>query len=80
MLLNAHRMIQGASRRATHLAAIEDITVRKRAERLRQETEDRLRTMVDTAVDAIVTIDEARDHQLGQCRRPSECSAIRLTK
>ena len=47
-----------ARREQLILLAIEDITVRKRAERLRQETEDRLRTMVDTAVDAIITIDE----------------------
>ena len=59
MLLNAHRVVQGESKaEQLILLAIEDITVRKQAERLRQETEDRLRTMVDTAVDAIITIDE----------------------
>ena len=59
MLLNAHRVVQAAEKpEQLILLAIEDITVRKRAERLRQETEDRLRTMVDTAVDAIITIDE----------------------
>ncbi len=59
MLLNAHRVFQGERKNEQLiLLAIEDVTVRKRAERLRQVTEDRLRTMVDTAVDAIVNIDE----------------------
>ncbi|HVX64261.1 MAG TPA: chemotaxis protein CheB [Pirellulales bacterium] len=59
MLLNAHRLMQGADKKAQLiLLAIEDITVRKHAERLRHESEERLRTMVDTAVDAIITIDE----------------------
>jgi two-component system, chemotaxis family, CheB/CheR fusion protein len=58
MVFNAHRLVQGeGTREQLILLAIEDITVRKRAERLRQESEDRLRTMVDTAVDAIITID-----------------------
>jgi two-component system CheB/CheR fusion protein len=59
MLLNAHRVIQGEdSGEQLILLAIEDVTVRKHAERLRQETEDRLSTIVDTAVDAIITIDD----------------------
>jgi PAS domain S-box-containing protein len=59
MLLNGHRVIQGEDTDAQLiLLAIEDVTVRKRAERLRQETEHRLRTMVDNAVDSIVTINE----------------------
>ncbi|MBX6313126.1 MAG: PAS domain S-box protein [Isosphaeraceae bacterium] len=40
------------------LLAIEDITARKQAERLQQESQDRLRTIVNTAVDAIITADE----------------------
>lgn len=40
------------------LLAIEDITVRKGAERLRQETEDRLHALVDSELDSIITIDE----------------------
>lgn len=59
MLLNAQRVIQAEGKTEPFiLLAIEDVTVRRRAERMRQETEDRLRTMVDTAADAIVTIDE----------------------
>ncbi|HWB14611.1 MAG TPA: chemotaxis protein CheB [Pirellulales bacterium] len=59
MLLNAHRLLEGESKKEQLiLLAIEDITARKRAERLQEETEDRLRTMVDTAVDAIITINE----------------------
>jgi PAS domain S-box-containing protein len=59
MLFNAHRLRQDEDKAAKFiLPAIEDVTVRRRAERLRLESEDRLRTMVDTAVDAIVTIDE----------------------
>jgi two-component system, chemotaxis family, CheB/CheR fusion protein len=59
MLLNAHRLIQGESKsEQLILLAIEDITARKRAERMQKDTEDRLRTMVDSAVDAIITIDE----------------------
>ncbi len=56
MLLNAHRVKD--VKEPLILLAIEDVTVRRHAERLQQETEDRLRTMVDTAVDAIITIDE----------------------
>jgi two-component system CheB/CheR fusion protein len=59
MLLNARRLVQGADpNEHLILLAIEDITARKRAERLWEQTEERLRTMVDTAVDAIITIDE----------------------
>jgi two-component system CheB/CheR fusion protein len=59
MLLNAHRLVPSeVEGDQLILLAVEDITERKRAERLRQEAEDRLRTMVDTAVDAIITIDE----------------------
>ncbi len=70
MLLNAHHVVQGeGAKEQLILLAIEDVTIRKRAERLKQEmeerlrrlkqeTEERLRTMVDTAVDAIVTIDD----------------------
>ncbi|HVA45123.1 MAG TPA: chemotaxis protein CheB [Pirellulales bacterium] len=58
IFLNAHRLVQGKeNREQLILLAIEDATARKRAERLRKETEDRLRSMVDTAVDAIITID-----------------------
>jgi two-component system CheB/CheR fusion protein len=56
MLFNAHR-VKDASEQLI-LLAIEDLTARKRAERLRKESEDRLRTMVDTTEDAIITIDE----------------------
>jgi two-component system CheB/CheR fusion protein len=60
MLFNAHRVVQ-LEGEPSHLIllAIEDVTARKHAERLRQESEDRLRTIVNTAVDAIITIDES---------------------
>lgn len=59
MLLNAHRLAQGEDQgEQLVLLAIEDVTSQKRAERLRHESEARLRTMLDTAVDAIITIDE----------------------
>jgi two-component system CheB/CheR fusion protein len=59
MLLNAHRVVQ-LEGEASHLIllAIEDISARKQAERSRQESQDRLQTIVNTAVDAIVTADE----------------------
>jgi two-component system CheB/CheR fusion protein len=59
MLLNAHRVVrlEGEPNQLI-LLAIEDITARKQAERLRQESEDRLQTIINTAVDAIITIDE----------------------
>src|SRR5471032_2814199 len=40
------------------LASIHDITVRKRAEQALQESEARMRAIFETAVDAIITIDE----------------------
>lgn len=40
------------------IVAIEDITTRKRVERRCEETEVRLQALVDSVVDAIVTIDE----------------------
>jgi PAS domain S-box-containing protein len=59
MLFNAHRVVQLEGERShLILLAIEDITARKQAERLRQESEDRLRIIINTAVDAIITADE----------------------
>ena len=59
MLLNAHRVVQLAGEPSQlFLLAIEDITARRQAEQLRQESEDRLRIIVNTAVDAIITSDE----------------------
>jgi PAS domain S-box-containing protein len=59
MLLNAHRVIQLAGEPSQLiLLAIEDVTARRHAEQLRQESEDRLQIIVNTAVDAIITIDE----------------------
>ena len=59
MLLNAHRVVPTVGRpEPLILLAIMDTTMRKRAERQSLETEERLRTIVDTAADAIVTIDE----------------------
>ena len=59
MLLNAHRVagLEGDPHQFI-LLAIEDITVRKQAEQLRQASEHRLQSIVTTAVDAIITIDE----------------------
>jgi two-component system, chemotaxis family, CheB/CheR fusion protein len=59
MLLNAHRVVQ-LEGEPSHLIlmAIEDITARRQAEHLRQESQDRLQTIVNTAVDAIITADE----------------------
>jgi two-component system CheB/CheR fusion protein len=59
MLLNAHRVVR-LEGEPGHLIllAFEDITARKQAEQLRQESEYRLRTIINTAVDAIITIDE----------------------
>jgi two-component system CheB/CheR fusion protein len=59
MLLNAHRVVrlEGEPSQLI-LLAIEDITKRRLAELLRQESEDRLSIIVDTAVDAIITSDE----------------------
>ena len=59
MLLSAHRMVQGEGKtEQLILLAIEDITIRKRAQQLQRESQDRIRTMVENAADAIVTIDE----------------------
>ncbi len=59
MLLNAHCLGQGAAKaEQVILLAIEDVTAQKRSERLREESESRLRHIIDTAVDAIITIDE----------------------
>ncbi len=59
MLLNAHRVVQlGGEPGQLILLAIEDITARRLAERLREESEDRLQIIVNTAVDAIITMDE----------------------
>jgi two-component system CheB/CheR fusion protein len=59
MLLNAHRVVQ-LEGEPSHLIllAIEDVTAHRQAERLRQESEDRLQIIVNTAVDAIITTDE----------------------
>ncbi len=59
MLLNAHRVVQ-LEGEPSHLIllAIEDVSVRRQAERLREESQDRLQTIVNTAVDAIITADE----------------------
>ena len=59
MLLNAHRVVQlEGEPNQLILLAIEDVSARRQAEHLRQESEDRLQTIVNTAVDAIITIDE----------------------
>jgi PAS domain S-box-containing protein len=58
LLLNVHRVDRGEGDGAPQIiVAIEDVTLRKRAERQCQETLDRLRAVLDTSVDAIVTID-----------------------
>jgi two-component system CheB/CheR fusion protein len=59
MLLNAHRIVrlEGEPSQLI-LLAIEDVTARVQAERLRQESEERLEIIINTAVDAIITIDE----------------------
>ena len=59
MLLNARSIRSPDGRPNLVLLAIEDITERKRAEReLKTLSEARLRAIVTTAADAIVTIDE----------------------
>ncbi len=45
------------SERPTRLAVIEDITIRKRAEKALRVSEERLQAILNTAVDAIVSID-----------------------
>jgi two-component system sensor kinase FixL len=50
--------LQTAQGVALVMATIHDITVRKRAEAALQESESRMRAIFDTAVDAIVTINE----------------------
>jgi len=42
--------------RSTRLAVVEDITIRKRAEMSLRQSEERLRAILNTAVDAIITI------------------------
>jgi PAS domain S-box-containing protein len=59
MLLNAHRVVH-LEGEPSHLIllAIEDITARRQAEHMQQESQERLQTIVNTAVDAIITADE----------------------
>jgi PAS domain S-box-containing protein len=52
------------------MATVYDITRRKRAETALQESEERMRAIFDTAVDAIVTIDEAG--HIDRCNRAAE--------
>ena len=59
MLLNAHRVIQlEGEPNQLILLAIEDVTARKHAEDSQQDSEHRLEAIVNSAVDAIITIDE----------------------
>ena len=80
MLLNAHRVVQGEGRKTQLiLLAIEDITDRREAERLRHETEDRLRAQaLEQEVIQAATLEQQRMGQELHDTSAQELTALGL--
>ncbi len=58
LLFDAHPLVRDGVRPALILVTIEDITARKAEQHAREETAARLRGIVETAADGIITIDD----------------------